>query len=177
MVYDQIEEAIAQANDSIFGLSAAVVGGSVTEAEQIGTRLKAGAVSINDGSLTSMVWEAEKSSFGYSGLGRIADGHKRPDALFPQTGADPAIGRGGANRGICRGEFLMGVELQHPMKPELTAEEAARGRFVSGIRAFILNDLAGDMRTAYDKRAAPRLCPGDWSRSRNQQRSASGAAR
>lgn len=49
----------------------------------------------------------------------------------------------------------MGVELQHPMKPELTAEEAARGRFVSGIRAFILNDLAGDLRTAYDKRAAP----------------------
>lgn len=49
----------------------------------------------------------------------------------------------------------MGVELQHPMKPELTGEEAARGRFVSGIRAFILNDLAGDLRTAYDKRAAP----------------------
>ncbi|GAB5480364.1 MAG: aldehyde dehydrogenase family protein [Parasphingorhabdus sp.] len=69
VVYDQIEEAIAQANDSIFGLSAAVVGGSVTEAEQIATRLEAGAVSINDGSLTSMVWEAEKSSFGYSGLG------------------------------------------------------------------------------------------------------------
>lgn len=49
----------------------------------------------------------------------------------------------------------MGVELQHPMKPELTSEEAARGRFVSGIRAFILNDLAGDLRAAYDKRAAP----------------------
>ncbi|GAA0485910.1 aldehyde dehydrogenase family protein [Parasphingorhabdus litoris] len=69
VIYDQIEEAIAQANDSIFGLSAAVVGGSVTEAEQIASHLKAGAVSINDGSLTSMVWEAEKSSFGYSGLG------------------------------------------------------------------------------------------------------------
>lgn len=49
----------------------------------------------------------------------------------------------------------MGVELQHPMKPELTADEAARGRFVSGIRSFILNDLAGDMRKAYDDRAAP----------------------
>ena len=49
----------------------------------------------------------------------------------------------------------MGVELQHPMKPELTPEEAARSRFVSGIRSFILNDLAGDLRTAYDKRAAP----------------------
>lgn len=49
----------------------------------------------------------------------------------------------------------MDVELQHPMKPELSPDEAARGRFVSGIRAFILNDLAADMRTAYDKRAAP----------------------
>ena len=49
----------------------------------------------------------------------------------------------------------MGVELQHPMKPELRPEEAARGRFVSGIRSFILNDLAGDLRKAYDKRAAP----------------------
>lgn len=49
----------------------------------------------------------------------------------------------------------MGVELQHPMKPELTLAEAARSRFVSGIRSFILNDLAGDLRTAYDKRAAP----------------------
>ncbi|SIN59776.1 Methyltransferase domain-containing protein [Parasphingorhabdus marina DSM 22363] len=49
----------------------------------------------------------------------------------------------------------MGVELQHPMKPELSPDEAARGRFVSGIRSFILNDLAADMRTAYDKRAAP----------------------
>ena len=29
----------------------------------------AASVSINDGSLTGMVWEAEKSSFGYSGLG------------------------------------------------------------------------------------------------------------
>lgn len=49
----------------------------------------------------------------------------------------------------------MGVELQHPMKPELSPDEAARGRFVSGIRSFILNDLAADMRTAYDRRAAP----------------------
>lgn len=49
----------------------------------------------------------------------------------------------------------MGVELKHPMKPELTGEEAARGRFVSGIRSFILNDLAGDLRVAYDQRAGP----------------------
>ena len=45
--------------------------------------------------------------------------------------------------------------LQHPMKPDLTVEEAARGRFVSGIRSLILNDLAADMRAGYDKRAEP----------------------
>ena len=49
----------------------------------------------------------------------------------------------------------MTVELQHPMKPDATPEEVARGRFTSGIRSLILNDLAADMRSAYDRRAAP----------------------
>ena len=45
--------------------------------------------------------------------------------------------------------------LQHAMKPETTPDERARGRFVSGIRSLILNDLASDLRTAYDNRAEP----------------------
>ncbi|MEM7702325.1 MAG: class I SAM-dependent methyltransferase [Pseudomonadota bacterium] len=49
----------------------------------------------------------------------------------------------------------MTVELQHPMKADATPEEVARGRFTSGIRSLILNDLAADMRSAYDRRAAP----------------------
>lgn len=49
----------------------------------------------------------------------------------------------------------MTLTLQHPMKPEATADEVARGRFVSGIRSLILNDLAADMRSAYERRAAP----------------------
>lgn len=49
----------------------------------------------------------------------------------------------------------MTVELKHPMKADATPDEIARGRFVSGMRSLILNDLAADMRTAYDKRAAP----------------------
>ncbi len=49
----------------------------------------------------------------------------------------------------------MTVELQHPMRAEATPEDAARGRFVSGIRSLILNDLAADLRSAYDRRAAP----------------------
>ena len=49
----------------------------------------------------------------------------------------------------------MTLALNHPMNPDKTPEELARGRFVSGIRSLILNDLAGDLKTAYDKRAAP----------------------
>jgi ubiquinone/menaquinone biosynthesis C-methylase UbiE len=49
----------------------------------------------------------------------------------------------------------MTVELQHPMKPQSTPDELARGRFVSGMRGLILNDLAADMKDAYDRRAAP----------------------
>ena len=49
----------------------------------------------------------------------------------------------------------MAVELKHAMKPTPNAEDQARQRFVSGLRMFILNDLAADMRRAYDTRVAP----------------------
>lgn len=49
----------------------------------------------------------------------------------------------------------MSLELRHEMKPDLTAEEAARERFVSGLRRFVLNDLAADLRGAYERRVAP----------------------
>jgi SAM-dependent methyltransferase len=51
----------------------------------------------------------------------------------------------------------MVLSLKHALKPELTLEEAARQRFVSGLRGFILNDLAADMRKAYDGRAKARF--------------------
>jgi succinate-semialdehyde dehydrogenase / glutarate-semialdehyde dehydrogenase len=92
VVFDTVQEAIALANDSEFGLSAAVIG---DEAEGVASRLNAGAVSINDGALTSMVWEAEKSSFGSSGLGpsRMGDSGLlrffRRQALIRQSG--PAL--------------------------------------------------------------------------------------
>lgn len=68
-VFDTIDEAVELANGCEFGLSAAVLAGTAEEAEAVAARLEAGAVSINDGALTSMVWEAEKSSFKLSGLG------------------------------------------------------------------------------------------------------------
>ena len=91
-LFDTVDDAIALANDSEFGLSAAVIG---NDAEAVAVRLYAGAVSINDGALTSMVWEAEKSSFGESGLGLSRMGDSgilrffRRQALIKQSG--PAL--------------------------------------------------------------------------------------
>lgn len=90
---DSQDDAVALANDGIFGLSGAVLAGTVGEAEAVAQRLNVGAVSINDGALTSMVWEAEKSSFGLSGLGpsRMGDSGLlrffRRQALIRQEGA------------------------------------------------------------------------------------------
>ncbi|SIN59777.1 Acyl-CoA reductase [Parasphingorhabdus marina DSM 22363] len=96
-IYDDVEEAIGLANDSQFGLSAAVIGSDIAKAEAVASRLQAGAVSINDGSLTSMIWEAEKSSFGYSGLGASRMGESglmrffRKQALIRQSGEAAVI--------------------------------------------------------------------------------------
>jgi acyl-CoA reductase-like NAD-dependent aldehyde dehydrogenase len=69
MPFETEDEAVALANDSDFGLSAAVMAGTVAEAAAVAVRLDAGAVSLNDGALTALVSDAEKSSFGLSGLG------------------------------------------------------------------------------------------------------------
>lgn len=91
-IFDNLDEAIDLANSGGFGLSGAVLAGTLEEAEAVARRLEAGAVSINDGALTSMVWDAEKSSFGSSGLGpsRMGDSgllrFLRKQALLRQTG-------------------------------------------------------------------------------------------
>jgi acyl-CoA reductase-like NAD-dependent aldehyde dehydrogenase len=69
MAFDSEEEAVALANDSAFGLSAAVFAGTIETAEAIALRLDAGAVSLNDAALTAFFHEAEKMSFKSSGLG------------------------------------------------------------------------------------------------------------
>ena len=66
--YRDTEEAVRLANDSIYGLSAAVLG-EETEALAVARRLNVGAVSINDGGLTTEVFDAEKNAFNLSGLG------------------------------------------------------------------------------------------------------------
>jgi len=91
-LFDSIDDAVRDANSGPFGLSAAVLAATIAEAEAVAIRLDAGGVSINDGSLTSMIWEAEKSSFGASGMGpsRMGDSGLlrffRRQALIRQAG-------------------------------------------------------------------------------------------
>ncbi|MEM6627010.1 MAG: aldehyde dehydrogenase family protein [Pseudomonadota bacterium] len=67
--FDTIDEAVALANDTVFGLSGAVFAANLEEAEAIGRRLDVGAVSLNDAALTALFFEAEKHAFKQSGLG------------------------------------------------------------------------------------------------------------
>jgi succinate-semialdehyde dehydrogenase / glutarate-semialdehyde dehydrogenase len=70
MRYDTEDEAVALANDTHYGLSAAVFGGDVDEARRIGRRLHAGGVSLQDAAITiAILRDAEKTSFNQSGLG------------------------------------------------------------------------------------------------------------
>lgn len=92
MAFDSEEQAIALANDSEYGLSAAVFAGSLDHAASVARRLVAGAVSLNDAALTALFHEAPKQSFRDSGLGpsRMGlDGFTRffrRQALIAQTG-------------------------------------------------------------------------------------------
>jgi acyl-CoA reductase-like NAD-dependent aldehyde dehydrogenase len=93
MAFDTIDEAVALANDTSFGLSAAVIAGSVEDALPVARRIDAGGLSINDCGLTIMTYEPEKNSFGFSGMGgsRMGPGSinrfMRKKALIMQTGA------------------------------------------------------------------------------------------
>jgi acyl-CoA reductase-like NAD-dependent aldehyde dehydrogenase len=67
--FDTIDEAVALANAGEFGLSAAVFAATLNEAEAVGRRIEAGAISLNDAALTALFYEAAKQSFKASGLG------------------------------------------------------------------------------------------------------------
>jgi acyl-CoA reductase-like NAD-dependent aldehyde dehydrogenase len=69
MSFSTMEEAIALANDTIYGLSAAVFAGSTEEALEVAHHIDAGGISINDAGLTALIHEAEKNSHKFSGMG------------------------------------------------------------------------------------------------------------
>jgi acyl-CoA reductase-like NAD-dependent aldehyde dehydrogenase len=81
-------EAIELANDTTYGLSASVFAGTADEGNRIARHLEAGAVSINDASLTSRVHGIEHESFHLSGMGRSRFGaegiarYTRTKAIF-----------------------------------------------------------------------------------------------
>ena len=69
MPFSTVEEAINLANNTIYGLSAAIFAGEESEAKAVARQIDAGAISINDAGLTALIYEGEKNSFKYSGLG------------------------------------------------------------------------------------------------------------
>ena len=69
MSFSLLEESISLANDTIYGLSAAIFAGLEAEALEVANHLEAGAISINDAGLTAFIHEAEKNSFKFSGMG------------------------------------------------------------------------------------------------------------
>ncbi|MBT6133945.1 MAG: aldehyde dehydrogenase family protein [Kordiimonadaceae bacterium] len=69
MAFESDDEAISLANDTIFGLSGSVYSENIEHANEIAMKIDAGGISINEGSLTGFMHEAEKNSFKYSGMG------------------------------------------------------------------------------------------------------------
>jgi acyl-CoA reductase-like NAD-dependent aldehyde dehydrogenase len=69
MPFNTTDEAIALANDSVYGLSGAVFAETNEQAIEIANQLIGGAISINDCALTAIMHEGEKNSFKLSGIG------------------------------------------------------------------------------------------------------------
>jgi acyl-CoA reductase-like NAD-dependent aldehyde dehydrogenase len=93
--YKTEDEAVKLANDTIFGLSGAVIAGSEEEALRLGEQIDAGGISLQDTILTGAILrDAEKTSFNLSGLGGSRMGPAsilrfyRKKALMTQT-AEP----------------------------------------------------------------------------------------
>ena len=73
--YKTEDEAVRLANDSIYGLSAAVIAGSVEESKRIGAQIDAGTICIQDTFLTLfMTFDVESHSFKLSGMGGARTG-------------------------------------------------------------------------------------------------------
>lgn len=75
MPFETEADAIRLANDSEFGLSGAVIAGSVEEAMAIAEKLNAGAITLQDTTLSNTILlDTEKCYFGNSGLGEPRTG-------------------------------------------------------------------------------------------------------
>ena len=97
MAYEEIENAIDLANDTIYGLSAAVLAGSHEEAADIAKQIDAGAVTLQDCGATTYVFDGEKNWFKLSGIGASRMGEMgmlrffRKKVLYAQHGETHGI--------------------------------------------------------------------------------------
>ncbi|HTY92781.1 MAG TPA: aldehyde dehydrogenase family protein [Steroidobacteraceae bacterium] len=98
MRFDTIEEAIALANDTEFGLTASVISGTDAEGQRIAEQLNAGSVFVQDTFLTfAKLRRIGTHSFGVSGLGGSRTGPDsimrflRRKAILTNTGAPASI--------------------------------------------------------------------------------------
>jgi len=82
--FDGDEAGIELANSGEFGLSAAVFSQDLERARRVACRLLAGAISINDASLTALVHDGAKQSFKHSGLGGSRMGPSSLNRFFRQ---------------------------------------------------------------------------------------------
>jgi succinate-semialdehyde dehydrogenase / glutarate-semialdehyde dehydrogenase len=93
MKYGTEEEAVALANDTYFGLSAAVIAGTKEEAQRLADRLDAGTVSVQDTFLTFAGFGAglQPDAFKFSGMGSRSGilAFLRNQAVLTNT-ADPS---------------------------------------------------------------------------------------
>jgi len=93
MPFATIEDAIALANDTEYGLSASVFAANANEAKRVAKLINAGAIGINDGSMTAGVHDVEKNAFQNSGMGHSRMGPSgllrffRTRSILHQTGA------------------------------------------------------------------------------------------
>lgn len=97
MPYDSEDEAVKLANDSDYGLSAAVFAATPEQGREFAARLNAGAVSINDAALTAVIHDFEHDAFALSGLGASRSGlsayrrFTREQAVMTNTAGQPLI--------------------------------------------------------------------------------------
>jgi succinate-semialdehyde dehydrogenase/glutarate-semialdehyde dehydrogenase len=98
MPYASVDEAIALANDTEFGLTASVIAGSEAEALPIAARVNAGSVFVQDTFLTfAKLRKVGTNSFGVSGLGGSRTGPEsimrflRRKAILSNRGAPASI--------------------------------------------------------------------------------------
>jgi succinate-semialdehyde dehydrogenase/glutarate-semialdehyde dehydrogenase len=97
MPFDTEAEALQLANDSRYGLSAAVFAGSIAEGREFARGIRAGAISINDAALTAVMHEFGHDAFGFSGLGVSRAGlsaytrFTREQAIMANTAGQPLL--------------------------------------------------------------------------------------